>query len=292
MSDRICVITGANAGIGFATAQGLATAGLRLVLACRSNTRGEAAAAMIRHESGNQNVSVMVCDLSSQDSIRRFADNFHDGFGRLDILINNAAMYAPKRELSVDGLELQFATNYLGPFLLTRLLLGKLRAAAPSRIINVSTANHSAVSLNLDDLQSESDYEPRVVHMRSKLALMLFTFELARRLQGTSVTANCLHPGVIATNLLGDVRQVPPDQRFTSAMGGDPLEVGARTPIWLATSAQVAGVSGCYFDACRVVASSPESRDEGKCRKLWVISERLTGQAAFSPAPYQENARC
>ena len=277
MRNRTCMITGANAGIGFATAQRLAATGTRLVLICRSKKRGEKAAAVIRKGTGNRDIAAMQCDLSSQASIREFAKTFNDQFDRLDVLINNAAMYSPQRESSVDGIELQFATNYLGPFLLTRLLLDKLIASAPSRIINLSTINHFDASLDLDDLQSEATYVPKEVHMRTKLAVIMFTYELARRLQGTGVTANCLHPGVVATNLLGDVRQTPPDKRFTPAMGGDPLEVGAKTPVYLATSPDIEGVSGQYFDECRAVESSAESRDEIKGRQLWEISEHLTG---------------
>ncbi|MEO0997640.1 MAG: SDR family oxidoreductase [Pseudomonadota bacterium] len=277
MQRRIVMVTGANAGIGFATARGLAAAGARVVLVCRDSARGEQAAARIHRSTGNDAVHVLPCDLSSQADIRRMVSAFAGRFERLHVLVNNAATYTPERTLSVDGIELQLATNYLSYFLLTRLLLDRLRAGAPARIVNLSTVNHFQVSLNLDDLQSRNGYEPKQVHVRSKLAVILFTYELARRLPATLVTANCLHPGVIATKLLGDVRKIPPERHFTPEMGGDPVGAGARTPLYLALSPEVEGITGKYFDECRAVASSPETRDRKKAAKLWTLSEALTG---------------
>lgn len=271
------LITGGNAGIGYATCKGLAATGATVVLVSRDPARGERAAASIRRASGNDDVHVLCCDLSSLSEVRRLAAEIGAGFPRLDVLINNAAMYTESRAVTVDGFEAQFATNYLSMFLLTRLLLDTLKANAPARIVNLSTVNHYDVSLDFDDLQSERAWEPKVCHMRSKLAVILFTYELARRLGGTGVTANCLHPGVIATNLLGQVRNVPPARRVAQVMGGDPLEVGARTPLYLATSPEVDGVSGQYFDNCRAVPSSEETYDEEEAARLWEISESLTG---------------
>lgn len=268
--------TGANSGIGFATAHGLAAAGATVVLLCRDKNRGETAVDEIRADTGNDKLHLLLCDLSSQADIRRTVAEFRSRFDRLHVLINNAAIYTSTRSLSVDGIELQFASNYLSYFLLTRLLLDTLKTSAPARIINLSTINHFDVSLALDDLQSGQTYEPKEVHVRSKLAVILFTYELARRLRQTRVTANCLHPGVIATELLGEVRNVPPQKRFTKAMGGDPLEVGARTPVFLAISPDVERVSGKYFDDCKAVPSSDETYDEVKALRLWKISEKLT----------------
>lgn len=280
MRGKVCLVTGANAGIGFATARGLAEAGATTVLVCRDLDRGNVAVDELRHDTGNDRIELLVCDLSSQRSIRGLVARFKDRFDRLDVLINNAAMYTPGREISADGIESQFATNYLSVFLLTNLLLDTLRASAPARIINLSTVNHFYVTLDLDDLESETSYGPKEVHMRSKLAVILFTYELARRLEGSGVTVNSLHPGVIATNLLGEVRDIPPEQRFTPVMGGDPLEVGARTPIYLATSPEVDGVTGKYFDDCRAIRSSDETYNMPKAECLWRISEELTGIAA------------
>jgi NAD(P)-dependent dehydrogenase (short-subunit alcohol dehydrogenase family) len=197
MHNRICMITGANSGIGLATARELAKTGATLVLVCRDKNRGEAAIKDIRSDTRNDRLHLLLCDLSSQANIRGMVLEYKARFDRLHVLINNAAMYTPEPKLSEDGIELQFATNYLSYFLLTRLLLDTLKASSPARIINLSTVNHFDVSLDLDDLQSENKYRPKEVHVRSKLAVILFTYELARRLKGSNVTANCLHPGVM-----------------------------------------------------------------------------------------------
>lgn len=277
MTETTCIITGGNAGIGYETARRLAMTGARVVLVCRNAERGEAAIDRLADESGNRELSLQVCDLGSQAAVRRAAEELGGRFKRLDVLINNAALYSPVRRLTADGIEMQFAANYLGHFLLTNLLLDTLKASAPSRIVNLTTINHFQVSLPLDDLQAERSFEPKVVHMRSKLALILFTYELARRLAGTGVTANCVHPGVIATNLLGDVRNVAPQDRITPAMGGRPPEEGGQAPFYLATAAELADVSGKYFDRCREAPSSDETRDREKARRLWAMSAKLTG---------------
>lgn len=273
------LVTGGNAGIGLATCHGLADHGASVVLVCRDPARGEQAAAAIRRASGNDDVHLLCCDLSSLSEVRQLSAEVTAAYPGLDLLINNAAMYTGSRVVTVDGFEAQFATNYLSMFLLTRLLLDTLTANAPARIVNLSTVNHFDVSLDLDDLQSERSWSPKLTHIRSKLAVILFTYELARRIEGTGVTANCLHPGVIATNLLGQVRNVPPDRRVAEVMGGDPLAVGARTPLYLATSSEVEGVSGRYFDDCSAVRSSDETYDEQKAARLWEISESLTQSA-------------
>ncbi len=188
---QVCLVTGANAGIGFVTAQGLAEHGAAVVLLCRDRGRGEAALARIKQATDNRKLHLLVCDLASQRQIRRAAEQFKALHQRLDVLINNAAIYCRQRTQTEDGLETQFAVNYLSYFLLTHLLLDLLRASAPSRVVNLTTINHHYVSLRLDDLQSERDYEPKTVHMRSKLAVILFTFELARfaRQRGSRPTA-------------------------------------------------------------------------------------------------------
>lgn len=274
---RVCLVTGGNAGIGLATCRALAAGGAGVVLVCRNAEKGRRAVAAIRRKTANPNVHLQVCDLASLTAVRQLAADVARRFPTLNVLINNAAMYTETRELTVDGLESQFATNYLAMFLLTRLLLGVLTENAPARIINLSTVNHFQVRLDLDDLQSSRSWEPKVVHMRSKLAVILFTYELARRIAGSNVTANCVHPGVIATNLLGRVRGIPRGQRVPEVIGGDPLEVGADTPVYLATSREVDGVSGKYFEARRAVPSSDETYDEEKAARLWEISESLTG---------------
>jgi len=279
MRDKICLITGANAGIGFVTARALAKLGAMVILLCRTARRGEQARLEIAAATGNERVHLLPCDLSSQASIREAVRRFHANFSSLHVLINNAAMYTEARALTADQIELQFATNYLSYFLLTRLLLEVMKASAPARIVNLSTINHHDVSLDLADLQSAKSYDPKPVHIRSKLAVILFTYELARRLEGTGVTANCLHPGVIATNLLGQVRRIPVHKRFTPEMGGDPPDEGAETPVYLATSPQVESVTGKYFEDCKSVPSSAETYDRSLARRLWEISAGLTGAA-------------
>jgi len=277
MSNKICLVTGANSGIGFATALGLAETGATVILVCRNRNRGETAVAEIAARTGNDNMHLMICDLSSQDSIRGLADKVQAKFSTLDVLINNAAIFAPTRVESVDGIELQFATNYLSTFLLTNLLLDQLNAGEASRIINISTANHFDATLELDDLQSKLNYEPKRVHVQSKLAIVLFTFVLAARLTEVNTTVNCLCPGVTATNLLGQFRNIPVEYRFSPQMGGAPPEEGARTPLYLALSSDVGSISGQYFENCEAVASSPESHDKDKAIALWRASEMLVG---------------
>ena len=274
------LVTGANSGIGYATALGLAKTGATVILACRNRNRdrGKAAVAEIVASTGNENLHLMICDLSSQESIRGLAEDVQTKFSSLDVLINNAAIFAPTRVESVDGIELQIATNYLGTFLLTNLLLDRLNAGKASRIINISTANHFFATLELEDLQSKVNYEPKTAHIQSKLAIVFFTFELAARLAEVNTTVNCLCPGVTATNLLGQFRNIPVEERFSPQMGGAPLEEGARTPLYLALSSDVNGISGQYFENCKSVASSPESHDKDKAVALWRASERLVAR--------------
>jgi NAD(P)-dependent dehydrogenase (short-subunit alcohol dehydrogenase family) len=196
------------------------------------------------------------------------------------VLINNAGVIPARREVTVDGLEMQFAVNHLAYFLLTNLLLQELRAGTPSRIINVSSGAHDGARLQFDDLQSEREYQPRAVYSRSKLANVLFTYELARRLKGSGVTANCLSPGVVATGMLADYMGVPRTGGASASSFGASPERGAQTSIYLATSPDVEGVTGKYFEKSRAIRSSQESYDEAAARRLWEVSERLTGLSA------------
>jgi NAD(P)-dependent dehydrogenase (short-subunit alcohol dehydrogenase family) len=221
----------------------------------------------------------VLCDLSSQASVRTAAAEILDRWPRLHVLVNNAGVLLRKRELSVDGLELQLAVNHLGYFLLTNLLLGALKAGAPSRIVNVSSGAHQGGRIDFEALQSERRYNPIRVYSMTKLANILFTHELARRLEGTGVTANAVHPGVIATRLLANYLDVPMiGGTIARAFGGKP-ERGAETCIYLAASPAVAGISGGYFVNRQESRSSPASYDEATARKLWDVSARLTGLA-------------
>jgi NAD(P)-dependent dehydrogenase (short-subunit alcohol dehydrogenase family) len=274
MSGRICVVTGANRGIGRATAEGLARLGAKVILVCRNQEEGEAVA----HEIGSESPvipDVVTADLSSQASIRQAAADLQGRYSRLHVLINNAGVIPRRREVTVEGLERQLAVNHLAYFLLTNLLLPQLEAAAPSRIINVSSGAHTHASMDFDDLQAERGYDPKQVYSRSKLANVLFTYELARRLRGTGVTANCLNPGVVATGMLADYMGVASGATPGSTFGATPEE-GAETSIYLASSAEVERVTGKYFERKQARRSSRESYDEAPARRLWELSERLT----------------
>jgi NAD(P)-dependent dehydrogenase (short-subunit alcohol dehydrogenase family) len=276
MAGRICVITGATRGIGRATAAGLARLGATVVLIARRHEDGERTS---REIADNSPVppAVVTADLASQASIRDAAAELRRLYPHLHVLVNNAGLITRRRELTSDGLELQFAVNHLAYFLLTNLLLDQLKAGAPSRIINVSSGAHSGAQLDFDDLQGERGYDGNRAYSRTKLANILFTYELARRLQGTGVTANCLHPGVIGTQLLADYMGIPIAGRALARTFGASPEKGAETSIYLATSPDVETVTGKYFEAKRERRSSRESYDEAAARRLWEVSERLTG---------------
>src|SRR5881296_2848843 len=277
MGDRVFLVTGANSGIGKATALGLARLGGTVVMACRSATRGEAARQDIVRDSGNSKVYLEIVDLASEDSTRSFAEEFKRKYPRLDVLINNAGVYTPHREVTPDGLERTFEVNYLSGFLLTHLLLDLLEKSAPSRIVNVSSSAHSGGTIHFDDLQGERRYGGFGAYNQSKLAQILFTKELARRLQGTGVTVNACHPGVIRTNLgIGGASVVV---RFVRMFFKGPAK-GAETPIYLATSPDVEGVTGKYFANKRVREPSRAAQDPDVARRLFDVSVNLAHLAA------------
>jgi NAD(P)-dependent dehydrogenase (short-subunit alcohol dehydrogenase family) len=269
LSGRVCLVTGASRGIGQATAEGLAARGASVILVCRRVEDGEAVARQIAGK-GLPQPAVVGADLSSQASIRQAAAEIQARHSELQVLINNAGIIPPRREVTVDGLEMQFAVNHLAYFLLTNLLLPQLRAGSPSRIVNVSSGAHTHANIDFDDLQSERQYHPKDVYSRTKLANVLFTYELSRRLAGTGVTVNALEPGIIATRMLDAYMGAP------STFGASPAE-GAETGIHLASAPALTGVTGKYFARKKPVSSSRESYDEASARRLWEVSERLTG---------------
>jgi NAD(P)-dependent dehydrogenase (short-subunit alcohol dehydrogenase family) len=277
MAGRICLVTGANAGIGKATAFGLANIGATVVMVCRSRDRGEVALAEIKQKSSNDSISLLVADLASQASIRKLAEDFRGQHPALHVLINNAGIIPRKRLVTEDGFETQFAVNHIAPFLLTNLLLDVLKSSAPARIVTVASDMHRGATIDFDDIQSERSYSPTQVYARTKLANVLFTCELAKRLQGTKVTANCLHPGVVATNLLADGMGIPRPLKSTTRLMGTSPEKGAKTSIYLAVSPAVEGVSGRYFVRQKAVESSKTSYDENLASRLWRVSAELTG---------------
>jgi NAD(P)-dependent dehydrogenase (short-subunit alcohol dehydrogenase family) len=274
MEGKICIITGANSGIGKATAIGLAKMNATIVMICRSKERGEEAQKEIIELTGNKKVDLLLCDLSSQESIRKFVSEFKSKYQKLHILINNAGVMLTKRGVSVDGFEMNFAVNHLAPFLLTNLLLDALKKSAPSRIINVSSAAHRMAKMDFDDLQSEKmKYRLMKIYGASKLALMLFSYELSRILEGTSVTVNTLHPGLVNTNLGQD--QSSFSQGFAKLFFKKP-EKGAETSIYLASSQEVEGITGKYFIKKQQKQSSEESYNEDYANRLWELSTEMT----------------
>ena len=277
LSGKVCLITGATSGIGEVTAQELARLGYRVVITARDQAKLESAIARIRSNSGSQVVTGLVADLSSQDQVRSLASKFIDQYDRLDVLINNAGAVYLRRTESVDGIEMTLAGNHLAPFLLTNLLLDLLKHSSPARIINVSSRAHEGQVIDFDDLQYRKNYQFMRAYGKSKLANLLFTYELDRRLPGSEVTVNALHPGFVATNIGGNngwlVRLFMPLIRLWAI---SPQE-GAETSVYLASSSEVAGVSGKYFYQKHPVPSSAFSRNEDAARRLWDASVELTG---------------
>lgn len=280
MKGKICLVTGANAGIGKTTALGLAKIGAAVVMVSRNQERGEAARAEIMAESENDAVDLMIADLSSQQSIRQLAEDFKTRYERLDVLVNNAGGIFGSPSLTVDGLEYTFALNHLSYFLLTNLLLERIKESSPARIVNVSSQAQADATINFDDLQSEQNYNARRVYGQSKLANILFTYELARRLDGVDVTTNALHPGVVRTNFGREStsRAFALMMRLLGPFLASP-EKGASTSIYLATAPGVEGVTGKYFIDKQEQKSNAESYDTAVAQRLWQVSEELTGLA-------------
>jgi NAD(P)-dependent dehydrogenase (short-subunit alcohol dehydrogenase family) len=276
MSGKVCIVTGANSGIGKETALGLAKLGGTVVMVCRDHPRGEVAQRQIRKESSNDRVELMLCDLASQNSIREFSAEFKQRYDRLDVLVNNAGVFLRERSLTEDGIESTFAINHLGYFMVTSLLLDLLKKSAPSRIVNVASTAHRYGKLDIGAWVTGRDYSSFGAYANSKLANVLFTYELARRLEGTGATANCLHPGAVGTNLF---RPLPGFVQALIKLVTIGPKRGAVTPIYLASSPEVEGVTGKYFVRCASVKSSEASYDEEAARRLWEVSEELTGLA-------------
>ena len=276
MQGKICMVTGANSGIGKATALELAQMGATVVMVCRDRARGEETRSEITTKSRNNAVDLLQADLSSQQSIRQLVEHFKQRYTHLHVLINNAGAAFTGRRETVDGLEMTFAVNYLAPFLLTNLLLDVLKASAPARIVNVSSNSHKSGYIQMDDLQGEKHNRSMRAYPQSKLAIVLFTYELARRLQGTGVTANCLDPGFVATNI-GQTGASLPVRLLIKLIGsfGTSPEKGAKTSIYLASSPEVEGVTGKYFVKSLPKRSAAISYDESLQRQLWEQSAKL-----------------
>lgn len=274
MKDKICIVTGGNSGIGKATVAGLARRGATVVSACRSVDRGEAALAEVAAETGSKALHVMKLDLASLASVRAFAAAFAARFARLDVLVENAGVMTARRQLTVDGLEMDFGVNHVGHFLLTDLLLPILRESAPSRIVVVSSNLHATGKLDCDDLASERAWSG--AYPRSKLANLLFVHSLAKRLVGTGVVVNALHPGVVSTEL---ARDFPVPVRLLAKWLFKSPARGARTSLYLASAPEAAAVSGRYFVDAKEKTPSKLALDDALAERLWTATERLVGRA-------------
>lgn len=278
MNGKTCLVTGASDGIGYVAARELALMGASVIAVGRNAPKTHAAAMRIVDETRNDDVSYFIADLSSQNDVRRLAGQVKERTSRLDVLLNNAGAIFLSRQASIDGLEMTFALNHMGYFLLTNQLLDLLRQSAPARIINVSSSSHGSPGrFRLEDLPKPGSNRGYRAYGRSKLCNILFTYELSRRLEGSGVTVNALHPGLVRTNiarnngLLGRVVNF-----FIGARGIDVVQ-GADTLIYLASSPDVEGVTGQYFIGHRAVPSSALSYDDSLAAGLWDLSERLTG---------------
>lgn len=280
MNGKVCVVTGANSGIGKATATGLAGMGATVVMVCRNRHRGEAAREEIAKISGSDRIELIAADLSLQANVRQLAGDLKAGYPRIDVLVNNAGIAPRRRSLTADGIESVLAVNYLAPFLLTNLLIDRLKTSAPARIVNVAGDYHRRARLNFDDLMMEQDYSGTRANNQAKLALILFTYELARRLEGFQVTANCLHPGAVATGAPLKDPDLPLPMRILyrvmSLFFLSP-ERGARTSIYLASSPEVEGISGKYFIKRKQADSDVQTHDPELASRLWAVSAELTG---------------
>jgi NAD(P)-dependent dehydrogenase (short-subunit alcohol dehydrogenase family) len=278
MAGKTALVTGGTGGIGKATATGLARLGGRVGIVGRDRRRAEAAAADIMAASGTPAVDVFTADLSAQAQVRRLAGEVLDAYPRLEVLVNNVGGFWATRHVTVDGLEHTFALNHLAAFLLTNLLLARLKASAPARVVTVSSGAQAMGRLDFDDLQGEHGYSGQRAYNQSKLANVMFTYELARRLEGTSVTATVLHPGVVSTAFGAEDPAafykvlIPLARPFMKTP-----ERGAATSIYLASSPDVEGITGRYFANRKPKTSNKLSYDTTAAKRLWRISEQLVG---------------
>lgn len=272
MNTKIGIVTGGNTGIGKATVAGLARAGTTVVIACRDLEKGRAAADDIRGQLPSADLRVMRLDLASLQSVREFAAGFTKEFSRLDVLIENAGVSTGKRQLTVDGFEMDFGVNHLGHMLLAELLLPTLKASAPSRIVVLSSSLYKSSRINFDDLQGEKTWSAMGSYGQSKLANLLFVRVLAKRLAGTGVAVNAVHPGVIASEL---ARDFPAPFRLMAKWFFKSTDKGALTSLHVATAPEAANISGEYFADSKVAKVAGAGLDDAAAERLWTESERL-----------------
>ncbi|HEV8545885.1 MAG TPA: SDR family NAD(P)-dependent oxidoreductase [Candidatus Limnocylindrales bacterium] len=295
MIGKTVLITGGTGGIGRAAAIGLASLGARVGITGRDRARAEAAAAAIAGESSNPAVDVFVADMSSQGEVRRLAGEVLAAYPRLDVLLNNVGGFWAHRHVTADGVEHTFAVNHLAPFLLTNLLLDRLIASAPARIVTVSSGAQAQGRIDFDDLMGERKYSGERAYSQSKLANVMFTYELARHLEGTGVSATVLHPGVTRTGFGTEdsIRAMAPIIAVMRPFMRSPKR-GAETAVYLASSPEVDGVTGRYFANRKAKKSHESSYDWTTTARLWEISAQLVGlpvDARHSPGSYQAEGR-
>jgi NAD(P)-dependent dehydrogenase (short-subunit alcohol dehydrogenase family) len=277
LEGKICMVTGANSGIGKVTTLELASMGAKIVMVCRDARKGEKVRGKIVERSGNPSIDLLIADLSSQKSIRHLVQDFKRKYDSLHVLVNNASTVFAKRTMTNDGIEATFAINHLGYFLLTNLLLDVLKESAPSRIVIVSSGAHKYGRIDFNDFYGEKNYKTMTAYSKSKLANILFSYELARRLNSTGVTVNCVHPGMSRTNIWQHASNSMMMKMFLRiySLTFKNAREGAKTVIYLSSAEEVERVSGKYFIDNNMAASSPESYDIAMAEKLWAISEKL-----------------
>jgi NAD(P)-dependent dehydrogenase (short-subunit alcohol dehydrogenase family) len=279
MKNKIVIITGANSGIGYFTALEIAKLGAKVVMVCRNKDKGEVARQEIIKKSNNTAVFLKIADLSSQKQIRLLAEELKKEYPVIDVLVNNAGVLVPERRESEDGIELTWATNHLAYFLLTNLLLDNLKAASSARIVNVASEVQQIGNIYWDDIELKNNYTSFKAYAQSKLANIMFSNELAKRLEGTKVTTNALHPGAVATNFGSDGKGLIAWLFKTFRWSLLSAQQGAETSIWLATSPQVEGVTGQYFSKKKAIRAKTLAYSKEALKRLWEISEQMTGLA-------------
>ncbi len=275
IDGKVCLVTGGNSGIGKATALGLAKLGGNVVIVSRNKVEGERALSEVKTKSGSESVALLLADLSSMQSVRQLVEEFIRKYPKLHVLVNNAGEILTKRYVTVDGFERTFVSSHLGHFLLTNLLLDVIKASAPARIVSITSEAHRGARIHFDDLHGEKKYSAFQAYGQAKLANVLFTYELARRMKGTGVTVNCLHPGVVRTGFGHDDSGLMSLGIWIASPFFMSAEKAAKAVVRLASSPELEGVTGKYFSKMKEAKSSEESYDEEVAQRLWKLSEEL-----------------
>lgn len=279
VKEKVCVITGASGGIGRQVALGLARQGARVVIVSHSKARAEKAVDEIVHTSLNPHVDLVVADLETNEGVRAAASDIDRRYGQLHVLVNNAGLLIGKRTVTADGLDKTFALNHLAYFHLTNLLLDKIKASAPARIISTASSAHRLGRIDWENLQGEKRYNQWGAYGTSKLMNIMFAIELARRLEGTGVTSNAVHPGFVRSDFARTASPIIRAVVRAGMVGALSVEKGARTTLWAATAPELSGTSGKYMARSAIATPRATALDEGAQRRLWDVSEKLAGLA-------------